>query len=354
MAKVDPKEILLNNKGLLIVYAVALVPIALWTPVVGGVKDKFKKAQGALTQASTTTNDYAKRISDKAAASENPLYTQTDVERFTAKRELYQAQLGALGKIVNDADQNLERWFDAFSSTAAGSEPKASDYQTEYARQCALLAEKYKPFVTGDAGENYTFSDNPPPNDLRRYQKRFWIQEAVLTALEAASRSSGWSPEMQKQIDDPANQGKAMGFVKPIRLMSRFEFPAPPGNALNQPTTKPPVEPIPAAVVIDCAMPRLPYVVRELLARQIPLRVTSVKVDKKEFNIVYTQPPGVRVNIQGSEGLFEQDCYTTNLPDPALYRSQEMWIQEPSMRIEVRLEAYDFNKIEPPAPPKEE
>jgi hypothetical protein len=363
MAKLDPKDIIARNKVLLGVYVIALLPIVLWVPVVGRVKgkptagpgekpaDNYEAAKRALTAASSTTNDYYKRI--KGGEGVEPLYTRTDVERLTARRELYQTQLGALGKIVNDADTELERWFEAFKTTPAGSEPKASDYQTEYARQCALLVETYKPFVTSEAGDaTFVFSESPPANDMRKYQKRFWIQEAVLMALQEASKSAGWSPDVQKELDKPENQGRALGLVKPIRLAARFDFPPPPAGVMAPAagTPKPPVEPIPASIVVECPLPRLPLIVRELLARKIPLRVTSVKVDKAPFMFRYSQPPGVRLEINGQDGLFDQDYYTLpNIPDKDLYVSQERWIPEPNVRIEMRLEAFDFNKIDTPA-----
>jgi hypothetical protein len=326
VAAIDPKELLLRNKLLVIAYVLAIVPIILYFPLVeNGVKADYKTATGALTKNANAAKGMAKKIKEPNATP--PVYTQGDVEAFKARQEKYAAELNNLVAVVEGADAGLERWFDLFKDR----KPDTADYVTEYGKQMGLVGEKYKPVVTGPAGEDFTYNDIPTGDALQRYQKRYWIQLAVLEALT------------QAQV---GNEGA------PIRLQQKIEFPT------SQVPTDGPIERIPARVTVICPFPRVPMVIRELLARDIPMRVASMRVDKEPFAYEAADPrfkhfseAKPRLSIDGRESIFQQDAYTAQLTAKEQYQGQEHWIPEPPVKLELMVETFDINKSKLPAPP---
>jgi hypothetical protein len=326
MAAVDPKELLLRNKVLVIAYVLAIVPIVLWFVLVeGGVKGEYKKATGQLAKNANAAKGMAKKIKDPAAVP--PVYTPADVEAFKDRQAKYAAELTNLVSVVEGADASLERWFDAFKDGA----PSTADYVTEYNKQVGLIAEKYKPVLTGANGEDYIYNDLPTGDALQRYQKRFWIQQAVLEGLTQAQAGNAGAP---------------------IRLAQKIEFPAAVGEAQG------PVEKIPARVTVTCPFPRIPLIVRELLARDIPMRIASMRVDKDTFTYDASDPrfkhfadAKPRLRVDGTEYVFQQDAYTATLTATEQYKGQEHWVPEPPVRLELMVETFDINKAKLPAPP---
>jgi hypothetical protein len=332
---VDPKELLARNKVLAGAYALALLPVILFFVLVSGVKQKFETEKNKLRSASGQAKDLAARAGGSDPS--NPVYTQTDVDRFKARKELYQKELDALGGIVNAADQRLERWFDAFKDTKGA--PNAADYVTEYNKQIGLLTEQYKAIVTSPTGETLVYNEPPTGNALQDYQKRFWVQQALLEALSDAQKGNDGGP---------------------IQLKEKIDFPAPtptfnPTSGAQAPPK--PFTSIPARVVVLAPFPRIAAIVREVLARDIPMRVSGLRVDKEAFAFDASDPRFAfydqakpRFAIDGRDYCFEQDAYTANLTDPNQYVSQEHWIPEPRVKVELSVEVYDFKEIKPPAP----
>ncbi|MCO5170460.1 MAG: hypothetical protein M9894_29340 [Planctomycetes bacterium] len=328
MAAVDPKELILRNKVLVGAYALAIVPIVLWFVVVAGVQDDYTKATGKLRSSATAAQRMARNISSGNA--EEPVYTDGDVEALKQRQALYARELAKLVEVVDKADVELERWFEVFTET-----PTAADYITEWNKQVGLLSEKYKAVVTGPDGAVNVYNEPPTGQALRMFQKRFWIQEAILEAL---------------------NQAQAGNTGASVRLAQKIDFPTP---ALDRPGEAPrAVERIPARVTISCPFPRLPLVIRELLARKIPMRVSGVRVVKEPFSYESTDPrfahyaetrPG-RFSVDGREHVFPQDAYTATLTGKGAFVSQEHWIPEPPVRIELSVETYDINPAGLPKP----
>lgn len=326
MAALDPKELLLRNKLLVIAYVLAILPIILYFPLVeSGVKADYQKATGQLTKNANAAKGMAKKIKEPDATP--PVYTEGDVEAFKARQEKYAEELKNLVALVEGADAGLERWFDLFKNRT----PDTADYVTEYGKQMGLVSEKYKPVLTGPAGEDYTYNDIPTGDALQRYQKRYWIQLAVLEALT------------QAQV---GNEGS------PIRLHTKIDF-----SPSQTPSTGP-VERIPARVTVITPFPRVPMVIRELLAREIPMRIASIRVDKEPFSYEASDPrfkhfadAKPRLNIDGREYVFQQDAWTAQLTTQDQYKGQEHWIPEPPVRLELMVETFDINKAKLPAPP---
>lgn len=338
MAAVDPKEILLRNKVLLGAYVLALVPIGLYFVVIdGGVKASFQKEVSSLQSAASSAKSMATNIAEKST--ENPVYTEADVETLRKRKEAYQAEYKALVDLVNGAGGELEDWFEAFQKTPAGQNPNTADYLTEWAKQCGLVAEKYKAIATGPTGETLIYNEQPAGNELRRAQKRFWVQQAILDAITKAQEG---------------NQGL------PIRMQQKLDFPPPPSAQPGEQNTTRPYDPIPARVTLVCPFPRVPLLVRELLAQKIPMRVTSLRVDKEPFAYESSDPRFThydqtkpRFGVDGREYVFQGDAFPVTLSAPEHYGNQEKWLPEPRVKVELMIEAYDFNKIEAPAAPAE-
>lgn len=324
MAAVDPKELLLRNKVMVGAYVLAIVPIVLWFVVVDGVKGQYQAATNKLRSSASTAKSMANAI-----GSENPeerVYTEADVQTLKDRRALYAAELRKLVELVTDADVELEKWFSTFGDKT----PAPADYITEWNKQIGLLTEKYREVVTGPDGTTHVYNDPPTGDALRAFQKRFWIQEAILEALQQASAA-----------------GRAT-----VRLAQKVDFPpvAPGGGARA-------VERIPARVTVICPFPSVPLVVRELLARKIPMRVAGLRVVKEPFSYESTNPlfahygeTKPRFGIDGREYVFQQHVYTATLANKGVNTAQEHWIPEPPVRVELLVESYDINKAALPKP----
>jgi hypothetical protein len=335
MAQLDPKDLLVRNKVLVGAYALAIVPVILWFVVIeGGVKAEYAQVQQKLRSKASSAKDMAARIGN----AENPVYTREDVTRLEQRRALYEKELGDLAGIVNERDVTLERWFEEFKATPEGKQPTTSDFVTRYNTNIGLLVERFKPIVTSPTGE-LCINNEPPTGDaLRKYQKRYWVQEAILEALAAA------------QKDNPGG---------PIRLVAKLDFPLPTAPPRDADAPAPAAEMIPARITVTTPFARVPHVIRELLARPIPMRVTRLTIDKEQFTYDSTDARfphfdtvRPRFMIDGRDWVFEQDTYTATLPNTDAYGGQEHWIPEPNVKLEVVVEVYDFKKIDPPAPPE--
>ena len=337
MAAVDPKELLVRNKLLVIAYVLALAPIGLWFVVVdGGAKADYAAQVNKLQTQASNAKSMATRITTKDT--ENPVFTADDVTLLGKRKEAYEAESKGLVQLVNDSGGNLEDWFESFQKLPANQPPGMADYLTEWSKQCGILADRYKAMLTGPAGESLIYNEPPPGGEQRKFQKRFWVQEAILEALTKAQEG---------------NPGL------PIRMVAKLDFPTPPAQGPGEAPRA--YEPIPARITVLCPFPRLPALIRELLAQKIPMRVTSVRVDKEQFAYEQSDPrfshydqTKPRFSVDGREYVFQQESYPVTLTAPEHYGNQEKWIPEPRVKVELMVEAYDFNKIEPPAAPQGE
>ncbi len=327
-ASLDPKELLLRNKLLVIGYVLALVPIPLWFVLVaGGVKgpssagraekpeDSYNAAKRALNRASGKLKDFHQRTQEGA---EQPLRTQEDVTRFEATKALYQKELAALAALVNEKDAGLERWFEAFSGTKPGELPNAADYTTEYNKQIGLLSEEFKD-ICGQGAESMLFGEPPSGRDLLQGQKRFWVQRTCLEAIK-----DGGGPK--------------------AKLASKIEFPPPPAAAAKDSR----FEVIPVRLTLSVPLARVPAVVRSMLARPVPLRVTGVRVEPLAW--LYEDAKR-QFSVDGRDLVFLQSVYSARFDDQAQFGSLEGWIPEPPIKLELTLEALDFKRVEVEAPP---
>jgi hypothetical protein len=339
MAAVDPKEILLRNKVLLGAYVLALVPIGLYFAVIdGGAKGEFQKKVGELQSAASAAKGMATNITN--GSTENPVFTEADVETLKKRKEAYEAEYRSLVDLVNNSGGELETWFEAFAKTPPGQNPNTADYLTEWSKQCGLIGEKYKAICAGPTGETLIYNEQPAGNELRRFQKRFWVQEAILEALTQAQEG---------------NPGL------PLRMQQKLDFPQAAPASPSEENIQKPYDPIPARITIVCPFPRVPIVVQKLLSQKIPMRVTSVRVDKEPFSYEGTDPRFAhydktkpRFGVDGREYVFQGDTFPVTLTATEHYGNQDKWLPEPRVKVELMIEAYDFNKIEPPAAASEE
>ncbi len=325
MAAVDPKELVLRNKVLVGAYVAAIVPIVLWFVVVDGVKGEYQAATNKLKSSASAAKQMAGDL--KSEELERKVFTEKDVQTLQDRQKLYAAELSKLVTLVNDADVELEKWFEPFANKT----PTPADYITEWGKQIGLLTEKYKAVATGPDGTVHVYNDPPTGGALQEFQKRFWIQEAILEALHQAKAASGGAT---------------------IRLAQKLDFPPTSGGA-----TTGAVQRIPARVTIVCPFPAMPLVVRELLARKIPMRVAGMRVAKESFAYEATDPrfphyaeTKPKFGIDGREYVFQQNAYTATLTSKDANTKQEHWIPEPAVRVELLVESYDINKNALPKP----
>jgi hypothetical protein len=357
MAAVDPKQLLVDNKVLFAVYLAALVPIPLWFVLVaGGVKGDPAKGSGSFDDAKNELTS-AKRLADSMAAKigstdpDNQLYTEKDIERLQARRELYEKEVLALRTLVTGADVELEKWLDVESTRnlAAGQNPKNQEFASDWTKEIIKLHETYKKswkddkgvehwerdVATSDTGEDFIYGggtgEAPAGGQEKVSQKRYWVQLALLEALSSANLKA----------KDPHLAAKLAG---------RIDFVAQAAVAPEEP-----YEPIKVRVLIKAPFTRIPVVIRELLAQKILIRVTTVRVDSQApFIIEHAQP---KLLVNGGEGYFLQTAYFARVDaaGSSSIKTEELrddarWIWEPPVVVELGLEVYDFRKLETPKP----
>ena len=321
--KVDAKELLKNNLPLWITYAVALVPVALYFVIVGGVQSEVEGAERELQQKSSQLAGMAKKIDTKDP--EQPLYTEKDVENFQKRKELYQAALGKLDQVVQSRDAPLEKWFasEKWKGTdPATVTPDPNDYSVEFQKQVGVLRESFKDLLPDPA---LVFSGDGLSSDkMLKFQKRFWIQQACLEALKSGGAN---------------------------KLVTRIEFPE---SSLPGPedATRP-YTPIPVQFTFEAEFPEVPKVIHALLTQEIAFRITRLSVEKTPFEIRRTQP--VSFVITAPDGVFEKECEGVKFRDKAPENvSTEFWIPEPPIKVDITLEALDFRAQAKPAAPEGE
>ncbi len=351
MAAVDPKQLLVDNKVLVAVYLAALAPIPLWFVLVaGGVKGNPAPNSGSFDDAKRKLQD-AKRSADSMSAKigstdpDNTLYTEKDIERLQARRELYEKEVLALRTLVTGADVELEKWLDVDSTRGLkeGQNPKNTEFATDWSKEVVKLHETYKKYkddkgvehwerdvATGDTGEDFIYGgapgDAPAGGQEKMSQKRYWVQLALLEALASANLKA----------KDPHLAAK---------LAARIDFLAQAAAAPEEP-----YEPIKARVLIKAPFTRIPVVIRELLAQKILIRVTTVRVDSQApFMIEHAQP---KLVVNGGEGYFLQTAYFARVDAAGSssvktdeLRDDARWIWEPPVVVELGLEVYDFRKL---------
>lgn len=354
MAAIDPKQVILNNKVLVGIYVAALLPIPLWFVLVAnGVRGDAERGAGppgSYGDAKRQLNEaksLAGGMADKIGNPDDPLFTQTDVERLEKRKQMMEKQLDELRKIVKNADASLEAWFEAFSGLKDGQTPAKAEYDTEWNKQVTKLKEEFKPVLTTDTGENLAYADLPPggAEQLRVWQKRYWIQEAILQALTDVNKAG--APHEKVRLQARMDFGAGGPKLGDLNL----------GGADDQKGPPPPYDPIDVRLAVRGPLSRLPIVVRELLARKIPLRVKSIRYENPAgFSMEHQKP---RLSIDGKEGYFVQETYFAKVDIEEAkgldLNDQARWIWEPPVVVELQLEVYDFRKeaTEPPAPPAE-
>lgn len=336
----DTKQILASNKPLLGVYALALVPLPLYFVLVApkkgdpdspravaageNEKTSYGGAVRKLAGYQSKIDSLSKRIKNQDA--EQPVYTKDHIEFFKRRREAYQAQVGEMQRFLWELDQKLERWFPEFQEKVQpGKEPDRNDYTTHYTNNAIpKLRDRFADLVNTPAGL-MLFDTPPPANQLRTYQKRYWIQEACLDALKTA----GAGP-----------------------LLARFEFP------VEVATEGKPYKLIPARFSFTCSFRNVAKVVRELVAREIPMRVTQLEVEKTDFGgpgSPYDQP-AIKLQVP-RDIVFRQDAYTGQLDDAADFKGEERleeYLPEPPVKVSITVEVLDFDVTEPAPPPPPE
>jgi hypothetical protein len=185
--------------------------------------------------------------------------------------------------------------------------------------------------------------------------KKFTIQKELIEAVKAVP--DAW---VGTQILFSMQPGAAGG--------------APP--APGQPAaTKTPYTLFPVTFGVVLSFRDVPKLVREILARPIVFRITKIDVELREFSYDRSQafpgPPPCRINDTGAKKYFDQFYYGIVFPRnaanqvPANDAAEEDFIPEPPVKVEIAVDAFDFdmNVIDPPAaaappppaePPKEE
>lgn len=346
MADVDPKEILVRNKALVGAYVLALVPIGLYFPLVAnGVKGAPNDPQSFMGKANTLGRS-SRKATDFADRIENPtpdamVYTERHVAALEEQGKLYAQELRALGELVRERDAKLERWFEdpKFSKLEPGEEAPTSfgaEFRTYWANVAIpKLVERYRAIVLpagAPAERPYLYDREPGDNELRKSQKIYWIQEAILEAIQTATDP--------KQASDPATAPPPATLVGPPQFN---ELRGEEGSLYDV---------IEVRLELSCSFRHLPRLVRELLAREISMEVTKLEVRKAPFRI---ERPELGLLVDGMGETFTEDQYTATLPEGTKFLGEdklESYIPEPHVRVGLTLAVFDFKP--PPPPPAEE
>lgn len=299
---IDPKELVLQNKGLVAAYVLALVPVILHFTVLSGMASEVDTAKANLQRAQNALRGFHSQLESP----DTPLYTNTDKERLEARRGLYEEELGKLGGVVEERDAPLERWFEKYEGQES---PDFNDYTVEWeSNQVPELVAKYSDLL-GDLGQDLLFVDVPGRNELKLFQKRFWIQSAILEALQKGGATKLMHPGMDFRSSEPV--AGADFSVIPIRVTFMSPFP------------------------------KVPLILKELLSTELTIRIDGIKMQKDAFEFEREN-----MAIDGSRRVFLDFAYGERLQNQAPPSDPEGVITEPPVKVELSLEIYDFGEGE--------
>lgn len=337
MAGVDPKDLAKKNAALIAIYVLTILPLVLWYVLVedgvyGARKDSFIASARQLGSNITNINSMINSINDP----ETRVYTQRDIDRLNEQHALYRKVIGDLKATLYDKDQALERWFDQYSTLKEGEEPKPNDYITHYNKKIKELTAEFADLVTPeDGGPPNIYRQPPPRNQLRTYQKRYWIQQCVLEAIRDGTEAARKRGEPGAKV------------VQAIRFTEARKGTGDGSAAL--------VDRIPANIVFTCSIRDVPAVIQKLLSQPVAMQITALKLVKESF---LRDDPEKQVHIDGRGGYFPDVYYTGELETHDKYEGddkQHVYIPEPSVRLNIDLAVLDFGvpKPAPPAPAPE-
>jgi hypothetical protein len=297
---VDPKELILNNKGLLVAYVLAILPVVLYFVIVGDLASQVETNQNTLRRKQNDLKGFHQQLSDPS----NPLYTEQDKTRLEERQKLYAEELEALDAVVAERDAPLERWFDKYEGV---DKPEFNEYVTEWEQnQVPELLTNYADLL-GDNPKSLVFVDVPGRSELRSFQKRFWIQSAILDALKKGGAVALTAP------------GINFRDVKPG-----------PGGAFSIVSVR---------ISFEAVFTRLPLIVKRLLSTELTMRVAQLEVHKDSFEFAREN-----MMIDGSRKVFLDFAYGEALKDVKPPEEPTAVIGEPTVRVEILLEVFDFGK----------
>jgi hypothetical protein len=330
MADVDPKDLLKKNLPLIVIYVLALVPIVLWFVMVdGGVKGAKKNSFNSQSRKLRSKRSKINAMVGKIKAPDQRVYTDRDVKRFQEQHDVYSGLIGELKATLASGDTELEKWFPEFK-VEAGKYPKANDYITAYERKVLALGKTYAELVTPtDGGLPQVYSQPPSKakDQLKLFQKRYWIQTALFDSLVKGSEA-----------------GKAHGngakIVQAVRFTEASKMDGPSGI----------LERHDVSLVFTCSARDVPTILEKILAQKIPIQVRALRMQKEAF--VY-ETQDTAIHVDGRSGYFADVYYTGELKDHEAYQGddkQESYIPEPPIRVTLDLQVLDFD-IKTPKPP---
>ncbi len=333
MADVDPKDLAKKNAPLIVIYVLALVPIALWFVIVdGGVKgarkDSFASQSRKLKSKRSKINSMVKKIKSP----EQRVYTDRDVKQFQEQHKVYGELITELKATLASGDTELEKWFPEFK-VAEGKYPKANDYITAYERKVLALGKTYADLVTPtDGGLPQVYSQPPSKSkeQLKLFQKRFWIQEYLFDALVKGS-AEGKKHGTGAKIVQAVRFTEASMNIEGPKILERHDV----------------------NLVFTCSARDVPTIVEKILAQPIAMQIRSLRMQKEAFVF---EDPDLSIHVDGRSGYFADVYYTGELKDHEAYAGddkQESYIREPAIRVTLDLQVLDFDIKKPkPAPPE--
>jgi len=324
MAELDPKQILMRNKALLGAYALAIVPIVLYVLLVtNGVQSDFEREAQKLTTKKRQADSLASRI--KADSPDDPVFTSKHVEQFKERAKQVKAQERELAALLVKRDVPFEEWFPKFKNVKPGQQPDYNEYLT-YWRANAIpdLIAEYRDLVTGEDDVPRVYDQDPDRKDMKRSQKRYWVQKAILEAVRKAAGSEARLLSAVQFTDGPAVTAKpAEGEAKPLFRKSdvRLEVALP--------------------------FPKVTHLVRELLAREVVFEITGLEVAKHPFRYEKTD---IGLLVDGTGRVFTEDYAMGQLAKFEDWTGKaEDYVPEPRVRVALDLKVYDFDVELPPA-----
>ena len=373
----DPKKLAKKNVGLIAIYVAALVPIGLWFVLIaGGVKGgrgkggapsdpkwqptSFAEANAALKGVKSSVDGLFGKIDKirKSASADTtePVFTAKHEIAFTTRNRDLESQVKQMGGLLGERDRVLESWFDKWKDLEAKKEPPHGDFMDTFKGEVERLGQE-NPKLTGwdpATKKSQLYSELPPNSSgaIRIWQKRFWIESELVAALKATGEA---------------------------RLGMPIVFPA--GATTPQaPGAKKPYEMIPVGFGVVMPFRDVPKLVREVLARTIAFRLVRLHVEQMELggpgsaydrSKEFPGPPPFRVN-ETPKKYFDRFTYEAFFENegqlPVDAAAEEKLVPEPPVKLEVLLDAYDFDmdvvdgkadaaaatpaEDEPPPPPK--
>lgn len=345
----DPKQVVKENKLLVICYVLALAPVGLYfgyfrgqlagpdrrqaNSAAGrilrrGEAESFSVAAAAVQRIKGNIDTLAQKVEKKE------LLTSKDITAFEERQTKLKERLSGLQKIYEKQDERLERWFKVegaeFSDWPITRTPEFSGYVEYFARAYKDLIDGNKDLIgLREDGSPVLKAPKPANNDANlivQSTKKYWFTTELLAAMKRA---------------------------KVTKLASNIVITVTPPTDL----AKDPLVPYRCQFTVEGPFRQVAVLVREILAAKLTFRLDSLEVNPRPFEYTKNESTGftgtLKVNEFGPQVYFDREFYIASFPETVteFAYAESTVIPEPDVAITLVVEGIDYQfPVEPKQP----